>query len=468
MPRVLTVSDGFTSASPPTGGSLNLTGIAVYASTAAYVTAKGSAAANGDAFINSADSRIYHYVGGAWESSVRTSVFDALLTGIATTKGDILARDASDVVRLGVGSNDQVLTADSAEDTGLKWATPASALTTTKGDILARDASDVVRLPVGTNGQVLQADSSEDTGLIWATPASALTSPLGASNYSVAISSSSGALTIALKDAAGSDPTGGSPASFAFRSSTLATAGYSSLSRDSALSLVISSGSTLGFASARAGEVYVGVMDVDGTEANMQLIVARTKRDETVLQSCTAEGGAGGADSVSAIYGAGAQTTKPIKWIARFTFTLTTAGTWVAAEASQGTLLPFSGRPEVAIVSGDAPAATSTNPIIWPSIQYSYTNGYNTATGRYTCAQDGIYRISCAMISSNNNVTFFSYRNGADLDYMGATTDSGEGYLSCLKRCSAGDLIDIRPDGATVDASSGSVRASFEYVGPSI
>lgn len=39
-----------------------------------------------------------------------------------TTKGDILVRDASELIRLGVGTNNQVLTADSAEASGVKWA----------------------------------------------------------------------------------------------------------------------------------------------------------------------------------------------------------------------------------------------------------------------------------------------------------------------------------------------------------
>ena len=39
-----------------------------------------------------------------------------------TTKGDLLTRSSTAVTRLGVGTNNYVLTADSAEATGLKWA----------------------------------------------------------------------------------------------------------------------------------------------------------------------------------------------------------------------------------------------------------------------------------------------------------------------------------------------------------
>jgi len=44
---------------------------------------------------------------------------------VLTTKGDVYTFD-SDNQRLAVGSNDQVLTVDLTEPTGLKWATPAS------------------------------------------------------------------------------------------------------------------------------------------------------------------------------------------------------------------------------------------------------------------------------------------------------------------------------------------------------
>lgn len=45
------------------------------------------------------------------------------LKSIATTKGDLwVATGAGVLVRLGVGTNDHVLTADSGEATGMKWA----------------------------------------------------------------------------------------------------------------------------------------------------------------------------------------------------------------------------------------------------------------------------------------------------------------------------------------------------------
>jgi hypothetical protein len=49
----------------------------------------------------------------------------ASATTVVTTKGDLLTYDTT-AARLGVGSNDQVLTADSTAATGLKWATPSS------------------------------------------------------------------------------------------------------------------------------------------------------------------------------------------------------------------------------------------------------------------------------------------------------------------------------------------------------
>lgn len=74
------------------------------------------------------------------------------------------------------GTTGQVLSKATNTDLDYSWITPTSGISATivdaKGDLIAATAADTVaRLAVGTNGQVLQADSTTATGLKWATPA---------------------------------------------------------------------------------------------------------------------------------------------------------------------------------------------------------------------------------------------------------------------------------------------------------
>jgi hypothetical protein len=80
------------------------------------------------------------YVDGAAFSNTESIVFDFYQTGdigatgatgatgpeggttTLTTKGDLLTRDSSALARLGVGTDGHVLTADSAQTLGIKWA----------------------------------------------------------------------------------------------------------------------------------------------------------------------------------------------------------------------------------------------------------------------------------------------------------------------------------------------------------
>ncbi len=64
-------------------------------------------------------------------TSIDTTVFNNASAGIAKTivdaKGDLIAATAADTVaRLAVGTNDQVLIADSTTATGLKWGSPSA------------------------------------------------------------------------------------------------------------------------------------------------------------------------------------------------------------------------------------------------------------------------------------------------------------------------------------------------------
>lgn len=90
---------------------------------------------------------------------------DLNLKSTLTTKGDLYVATASaTVVRRAVGTNGQVLTADSAETDGVKWATPSSNPVTTKGDLAGYGAA-ADRVPVGANNQYLMADSGSTLGL---------------------------------------------------------------------------------------------------------------------------------------------------------------------------------------------------------------------------------------------------------------------------------------------------------------
>lgn len=87
-----------------------------------------------------------------------------------TTTGDIAYRSATanTNTRLAIGSAGQVLTVAAGVPS---WATPSDQTPlTTKGDVFTFSTVDA-RLGVGANGTVLTADSAETTGLKWAAPA---------------------------------------------------------------------------------------------------------------------------------------------------------------------------------------------------------------------------------------------------------------------------------------------------------
>jgi hypothetical protein len=89
---------------------------------------------------------------------------------IVTAKGDLIVATASgSVTNQSVGSNNQVLTADSAQADGVKWANGSAATLTTTGDIIYASAANTpARLGIGSTSQVLTVSGGVPT---WATPA---------------------------------------------------------------------------------------------------------------------------------------------------------------------------------------------------------------------------------------------------------------------------------------------------------
>ena len=168
-------------------------------------------------------------------------------------------------------------------------------------------------------------------------------------NLEISTSRAAGAETIALKTAAGTDPSGADKIKIGFRDATAGTGAYSVLEITAATSIVISSGSTLGATSATAFRLWLVGFNDAGTFRLGVIKCALTDGvyglQDNVLESSTAEGGAGAADSAGVIYTGTAVTAKAMRVLGYLEYTLTTAGTWDAAPSliqlySHGDRLP--------------------------------------------------------------------------------------------------------------------------------
>ena len=127
----------------------------------------------GQVWFNSDTGGTYVYYGTTW-IEIGAAPANAILQAV-DAKGDLIVGTADNTVdNLTVGSNNQILMADSSTATGLKWATsPETDLITTKGDLLVGTAADTLaRQGVGSNGQILVANSGQTNGIAWVDPLS--------------------------------------------------------------------------------------------------------------------------------------------------------------------------------------------------------------------------------------------------------------------------------------------------------
>lgn len=115
---------------------------------------------------------------GGTGQTTQTAAFDALAP--TTTKGDLIVSNGSDNVRLAVGTNGFLLTADSAEATGIKWA--AAPVSTTIANDTSTNATYYPTFATATSGTFSTATVSS-TKLTYNPSLGDLTATqLGASN----------------------------------------------------------------------------------------------------------------------------------------------------------------------------------------------------------------------------------------------------------------------------------------------
>ncbi len=258
----------------------------------------------------------------------------------------------------------------------------------------------------GSSGQVLTTDGSGS--LSFQNAPGARDESYELSNLGLSATVASNALTIALKTKAGIDPTANSPVRFGFRNSTTTNGTYDQLSVTSSLSLVISSGSTLGIAASTSTYLYVYAINNSGS---VELAVSQILVDEGSLISTTAEGGAGGADSNRLIYSTTARSNVPVRLIGRLKVNLTTPGTW-STIPTETSIVPFDKGILIAKYvsnSGQSISNSTLTIVNFEDLSIDTNNTVTTgASWAFTAPKTAYYRVRAAVQFDNTTASSFT------------------------------------------------------------
>lgn len=151
-----------------------------------------------------------------------------------------------------------------------------------------------------------------------------MTRPAEAGIQPITATAAANALTVTLN-----------PTTLEFRSATLTSGTVVSRTISSAISVVVSSGSTLGTVSGVQNRIVVLALDNAGTvELAVVNISGGNDLTETGLISTTAEGGVGAADSASTVYSTTARTNLAYRVVGYIESTQATAGTWATTPST--------------------------------------------------------------------------------------------------------------------------------------
>jgi hypothetical protein len=162
------------------------------------------------------------------------------------------------------------------------------------------------------------------TGTLTFSGGGSMTRPPEAGIQSITATVAANALTVTLN-----------PTTLDFRSSTLASGTVVTRTIGSAISVTVSSGSTLGTISGIQSRIVVLALDNAGTvELAVVNIAGGTNLTETGLISTTAEGGAGAADSASVVYSTAARSNVAYRVVGYIESTQATAGIWATTPST--------------------------------------------------------------------------------------------------------------------------------------
>lgn len=222
--------------------------------------------------------------------------------------------------------------------------------------------------------------------------------------------------TISIKTKAGNVPSADDPVIFAFRDVTANSGAQIVVRAIGALSLTISSGSTLGMANTVLSRLWLtafydaGVLRLGLVNTRSGVNIMPLKDDD--LQSATAEGGSGGADSAQVIYSEATLASKAMRLVGYLEYTLATAGTWNTAPSK---IQPF------------GPGVPRPGEVV----QTQHSQSGAVATGTTTAPHN-----DTAMTSTQGDqymsqaITPTSAANVLEIDHLGVYSNSAGAYFS--------------------------------------
>jgi len=255
-----------------------------------------------------------------------------------------------------------------------------------------------------------------------------------------------------------------------FRSATLASGSVVFREVTAAISTVITSGSTAGFFAAKAEKLHIYLIDNAGT---VELAWSGSDIwDEAALQSTTAEGGAGAADSKTTLYSTTARSNVAIRYLGYALLTEATPGTWVTnpSQIVIGKPARTQQRHSITVNTGNGHGSTDTK-----IRRFTNSSAEGTAITRassagngdtFTINEDGIYslvwtdrlnggtqNIGFSLNSSQltTNLQSITAANRLALVNCPTSTYSGVTWIGAL---SVGDIIRCHDEGTSDSADS--------------
>jgi hypothetical protein len=193
------------------------------------------------------------------------------------------------------------------------------------------------------------------------------------------------------------------PTTLDFRSATLTSGTPITRTISAAISMTVSSGSTLGTVNAVQSDIAILAIDNAGTvEVAVVNIAGGNELSETGVISTTAEGGAGAADSATVIYSTTARTNVAYRVVGLVRSTQATAGTWASTPTivqGAGGQAVFRGTSMVRLYTANGYGSTNTRIRRFTTVatnigsSITYTDSA-TLGASFTINNSGVYSIN--------------------------------------------------------------------------